>query len=100
MEITIPTELQQYAEQQVAAGEYPSVDAMVSSLLREKQEQREIDEETGLPIAELKRMIAHSHAQIERGEYTEVSREGLKDFFESIKIEGRRRLEAEQAAKK
>lgn len=100
MEITIPTELQQYAEQQVAAGEYPSVDEMVSSLLREKQEEREIDEETGLPIAELKRIIAHSDAQFERGEYTVVSREGLKDFFEDIIARGNQRLDAEAAAKK
>ena len=100
MEITLSPEYQTFAEQKVASGEYASLNELFSAALRPMMEQQEIDEETGLPVAELKRMIAHSHAQIERGEYTEVSQEGLKDFFESIKIEGRRRLEAVQAAKK
>lgn len=100
MEITLPTELQQYAERKVAAGKYPSVDDLFSSLLQKDLEQEEMYEDTEWTVAEIKQMIAESDAKLERGEGVRVSREGLKDFFESIKAEGRRRLEAEQAAKK
>ncbi len=106
MEITLSPEYQTLAEEKVASGEYASLSELISVALRPLLGippvviDEAIDEETGLPLAQLKRMIAESDAGFERGEYTEVSREGLKDFFESIKAEGRRRLQAEQAAAK
>lgn len=101
MEIILEPEMQAKAEQKVASGEYASFSELVITALRPLLDAPSIiDEDTGLPLEKLKQMIAHSHAQMERGEYTEVSREGLKDFFESIKKEGRERLEAEQAVKK
>ena len=99
MEITPPTELQQYAEPQIAEGEYPSVAEMGNSLLPNDQEQEEMYEDTEWTVAEINQMMDESNARFERGEYITVPRENLKDFFDDIIARGEQRFKALEANK-
>ena len=99
MEITLSPELQHHAEQKVAAGQYPSVNEMLNSLLRKDFEQEAMFEDTDYTVAEIKRMMQESDARLERGEGIRVTREGLKDFFEDIIARGEQRFAMRDAGK-
>lgn len=100
MEITLTPELQQYVEQKVAAGKYPSINEMLNTLLQRDQAQEEIDEETGLPVAELKRLIAEGDACYERGAYVTLNRETGRTYFENMIARLNAEFDARQAAGK
>ena len=61
VQIKLKPELEQFVEEQVKAGNYPSVDAMVEAALLDMRETFELDDETIDAINE-------AEAQADRGE--------------------------------
>jgi antitoxin ParD1/3/4 len=88
---SLPAELRQFVEHEVACGLYHSTDEVIAAGLRLLREQK---------LDQLRRDIDLGIAQIERGEGIELADEQAVDaFFEDIKTRGRQRLEAKRAVK-
>ena len=81
----IPAEFQQFINQEIAAGKYPTADAVLLAGLRLLQRREQ-------ELEELRREIQIGFDELDRGEGIELSEAGLKEFFEDVKTEGRRRL--------
>ncbi len=94
MEITLTPKLQQFAEEKVAAGHYPSVNEMLNLLIQNEQDKEERFEDTEWTVAEIKQKIAEGDASIARGACTVVNPGGLKDLFDGIIARGNKRLDA------
>ena len=95
MKIALSPEHEALIQKKMASGKYACVDEVVQEafeLLSDRETSREAR------LAELKRQIALGFEQLERGEYTEYDEAGLRDFFERIKTEGRRKLTERKAA--
>jgi antitoxin ParD1/3/4 len=88
---TIPPELKQFVEQELASGKYHSLDEVIADGLRLLRERK---------LHELRREIDVGLGELERGEGIKVEGdEGLFAFFEDIKSRGQQRLEAKQRGK-
>jgi putative addiction module CopG family antidote len=88
----LPPDLSQFVKAEVANGQFATEEQVVIEgvqLLRERKEKLE----------RLRAEIRAAEEQIERGEYTEYDEEGLREFFEEIKREGRREYEARQESR-
>jgi putative addiction module CopG family antidote len=80
--------LETFVQHEVASGNYPSPEEVVSEGLRLLRERK---------LYELRRDIDAGFAQIERGESIEIKDDqALREFFEDIKRRGRERLNASQ----
>jgi antitoxin ParD1/3/4 len=88
MDISLPSELEQYVENQVQSGVYRSASEMIGEGLRILKE-KEIRQGT---LRELRREIQIGIDQAERGHFSDFTAEML----ESIAGEGRERLAAER----
>jgi putative addiction module CopG family antidote len=93
MTVEIPLDLQPFVHEIIDAGACKTEAEVVDQALRLlQQRQRRIEE--------LRREVQPALEQLDRGEGIVIeSEEGLRLFFEDIKERGRKRLEAEQAAK-
>jgi putative addiction module CopG family antidote len=88
MSTSLPPDLETFVQHEVASGNYPSPEEVVSDGLRLLRERK---------LYELRRDIDAGFAQIERGEGIELKDdESLRAFFEDIKRRGRERLNAGQ----
>jgi antitoxin ParD1/3/4 len=83
----IPSDLEQFVNEQVAAGEYRSQDEVVVAglqILREvKRRQAAFREQVQVGID-----------QLDRGEGIELSQDELRAFFDDVQARGRERYEA------
>ena len=81
---TLPPELQDFVQQEVAAGRYQSAEEVLADGLRLLRERK---------IYSLRQDIAAGMAQLDRNEGIELNDDqSLRDFFEDIKRRGRDRL--------
>jgi antitoxin ParD1/3/4 len=83
----LPPDLSQFVKAEVASGTFQTEEQVVIhsvQLLREHKEKLE----------RLRAAIRAAEEEIERGEYTEYDEVGLRQLFEEIKREGRRKYEA------
>ena len=83
MSISLPPDIEEYIQGEVASGRFESTDAVLYeaiNTLKERERQR----------AELRKDLQAAVEQIENGDYIEYDRESLRDFFEELKQEARR----------
>lgn len=91
MTVTLPPELAQFVQKEIASGKYPSEDHVVHEavyLLKELESRREalgVHVQAGLQ-------------QIERGEGIELADDAaLRAFFDDIQVRGRARYDASKS---
>jgi len=85
---TIPPELRQFVDQELAIGQYHSAEEVICAGLRLLRERR---------LYELRRDIQAGLEQLDRGEGIDLEDEqALRAFFDDIKARGRQRLKAKQ----
>jgi antitoxin ParD1/3/4 len=87
MSDTIPSDLEQFVQQQVATGQYHSQDEVVVAGLR-------ILREVKSRQAAFREQIQAGVDQLDRGEGIELSRDELRAFFDDIQARGQQRYEA------
>lgn len=97
MIVSLPPDVENYLQEQIAAGFYPSVSEAIIEAVRLLQE-RDQFEEKRLEI--LRARLAKAEADFERGDYIDIdSKEELVAFMDKIKSEGRKRLAEKQKVK-
>ena len=82
---SIPADLNQFVQQEVATGKYQSETEVICHglrLLREREQRRE----------QLRDDVNRGIEQLDSGEFTEYDDDSLRERFEQIKSEGRKRL--------
>ena len=88
MSSSLPPDLETFVQQEVASGNYPSPEDVISDGLRLLRERK---------VFELRREIEAGLSQLERGEGIELKDDKLlREFFEDIKHRGRQRLARSQ----
>ncbi len=88
MSSSLPPDLETFVQQEVASGNYPSPEEVISDGLRLLRERK---------VFELRREIEAGLSQLERGEGIEFKDDKLlREFFEDIKHRGRERLARSQ----
>lgn len=89
MTFSVPAEFVSFVESSVAAGKYPSSEAMVAAGLELLRERQEYDEY-------VRREVQIGIDELERGEgRTFKSVEELREFFQELKQRNRADLEAD-----
>jgi putative addiction module CopG family antidote len=81
----LPADLEQFMEQELAAGKYASREELVAEavrLLRERERR----------VKELREEILPALERLDRGEYTEYDKGSLRDLIDDVKTRGRTRL--------
>jgi antitoxin ParD1/3/4 len=95
MNVSLTPELEEFVSRKVESGMYSSASEVVRESLRLLREQDLLKQ---IRLEELRKEIALGLEASARGEFKTYDAESLKDMFEDIKKEGRKRL-AEQQAK-
>jgi len=90
---SFPPDLAAFVQSEVALGKYPTEDAVVEAAVRLLKEQEAHTEF-------LRREIQLGLDEIERGELTTYDQDTLPELIDEIKRQGRKRLEAEQSARR
>ena len=83
----IPSDLEQFVQQQVATGQYHSQDEVVIAGLQ-------ILREVKCRQATLREQVQVGIDQLDRGEGIELDQNELRAFFDDIQARGRQRYEA------
>jgi putative addiction module CopG family antidote len=81
----LPADLEQFMEQELAAGKYASGEELVAEavrLLRERERR----------VKELREEILPALERLDRGEYMEYDEGSLRDLIDDVKARGRARL--------
>ena len=89
MNVSISRELEQYVQEKVQSGRYPSASEVIDEGLRLLKER---DEAEHRKLEELRREIALGIEQADRGQASTFSEETLKE----IQTDGRKELAAER----
>ena len=88
---SLPPELQQFVDQELASGRYQTREDVICDALRLLRERK---------LHELRKEIDAGLQQLDRGEGIEIEDErSLQAFFDEIKAQGRERLEAHESGK-
>lgn len=91
MTVEIPPELQPFVQHVIDAGNFSNEAEVVGEALRLLRQRQ---------LYELRADIDAAAAQLDRGEGIELEDEqALRDFFEDIKVRGRRRMKTKQDAR-
>ena len=89
MTMNIPVEFEQFVEDQVALGNYPSAQEVICDALGLLREQK---------LDALRSAIQVGIDQLDRGEGIDIEDEdALREFFDGIEAEGRQEIAAERA---
>ena len=83
--VEISFDLQQFVQTAISSGAFHSESEVVAEGLRLLQRREQ-----------LRRDVNYGIAQLERGEYTDYDEATLRDRFEQIKAEGRKRLQGQE----
>lgn len=87
----LPPDLQQFVQDQLAAGKYQSASDVVCDAVRLLRERE-------LRLEALRHEIDRGIRQIDSGEYVEIESEAaLQKFFDDIEARGQQRLSAKHA---
>lgn len=84
---TIPSDLEQFVQQQVATGEYQSQDEVVAAGLH-------VLREVKLRQTEFQQQVKLGVDQLDHGEGIKVAANELRSFFDDIQARGQQRYEA------
>jgi antitoxin ParD1/3/4 len=87
MTMTVPPEFEPFVRQQLAEGDYQSVEDVVGDGLRVLRELKRRAEE-------FRRDVQLGVDQLDRGEGLSLDREGLRQFFDDLQRRGRARCDA------
>jgi antitoxin ParD1/3/4 len=91
MSQSLPPELQQFLDQELASGRYQTREDVICDALRLLRERR---------LHELRKEIDAGLQQLDRGDGIEIEDDrSLQAFFDDIKARGRERLEAHESGK-
>jgi antitoxin ParD1/3/4 len=93
MNISLTPTLEEFIKQKVSSGFYHSASEVVREALRLLEERDRLRE---MRLDLLGKEIQVGIDQIERGEYTEYNEHTLRGFFEGVRIEGGKQLEAKR----
>jgi len=85
---SLPSELSRFVQHEIATGKYRSEEEVICQglLLLQDRERR---------LEQLRRDVDRGIEQLENGDYTEYTDDSLRERFEQIKAEGRKRLARE-----
>ena len=89
MNVSIAPEQKRFISGLVKKGRYVTSGEVVREGLRLLQEREYVK---SLRDQEIRKKLQEAVDEIERGEYLELDRDGLKAFFEKVMREGRRRM--------
>ena len=89
MNVSLTPELETLVHDKVKSGLYTSASEVVREALRLLRERDELQRQR---LDQLRREIAVGVEQLDRGEATAYDDQSLKEHFEQIKADGRRRL--------
>ncbi|MBK8267006.1 MAG: type II toxin-antitoxin system ParD family antitoxin [Planctomycetes bacterium] len=92
MNVSLTTKLNQFVKKQIESGRYASASEVVRDGLRLLEDQERVRE---IRLRELRKEIKKGIVQIDRGDYTVVTKKNMKRFFEEVKEQGRERLAAQ-----
>ncbi len=87
MTTEIPPEYQQFVQEMVGNGAFPTDSAVVGEALRLLRERRD----------RLRRELQPALDRLDRGEGIDIDEESLHEFFEDIKARGRQHLESRES---
>lgn len=91
MSESLPPELQQFVDQELASGRYQSIDDVICEALRLLRERKRY---------ELREAIDAGLQSLDGGEGVELEDErSLRAFFDDVKERGRKRLAANESGK-
>lgn len=90
MTLTIPSEFEQFVQQQLAGGEYRSAEEVVNDGLRVLQELKRRQ-------AEFRQDVQIGVEQLDRGEGIRLDRAGLRRYFDELQQRGQARYEANRS---
>src|SRR5258708_39605799 len=93
MNVSLTPELEKMIREKVESGMYQTASEVVREALRIMQNKGKTREER---IAELQREIQIGLDDLANGRYIEITKENEKEFWESIKTRGRKRLVEKQ----
>jgi antitoxin ParD1/3/4 len=93
MNISLTPQLEAFIKRKVSSGLYHSASEVIREALRMLEERDRLRE---MRLEALRKEIQEGIGQIERGEYTEYNEHTLRDFFEGVRIEGGKKLEAKR----
>jgi antitoxin ParD1/3/4 len=85
--MTVPPEFEPFVRQQLAEGDYQSVEDVVGDGLRVLRELKRSAEE-------FRRDVQVGVDQLDRGEGLSLDREGLRQFFDDLQRRGRSRYDS------
>ena len=83
----LPSDLQQFVDQQLATGEFQTFEELVSAGLRALRELKRRQ-------VELRQDVQAGLAELDRGEGMLLERSNLRAFFDDIQAHGQERYEA------
>jgi len=88
----IPSDLEQFVQQQVATGEYRSQDEVVAAGLQVLRELKSRQ-------AEFRREVKVGVDQLDRGEGIKIAANELRAFFDDVQTRGQQRYEASKGSR-
>ena len=97
MNINLGTQWEKYVNQTVKSGRYVSASEVVRDALRLLKEQEQVRQ---IRLEELRKEIKKGADALDRGEYLELDRAGLKRYFDDVIKRGHERLAKKRAASK
>ena len=86
MNLSLTPQLEKRVRKKVASGMYSSASEVVREALRLLERRDRLHE---LRLRELRREIEIGAGQLEAGEYTELDRKGMSEFFGGVRRTGR-----------
>jgi putative addiction module CopG family antidote len=81
----LPADLEQFMEQELAAGKYASREELIAEAVRLRRERER-------RVKELREEILPTLERLDRGEYTEYDEGSLRDLMDDVKARGRARF--------
>lgn len=94
MEVTLMPQLEEFVQEQVAAGRYDSPGHVLNAALMHL---RQTEESGPLSGEEINRALAVADEQIAQGLYETHTKETLSGFFDGVEAEARSRREARRS---
>jgi antitoxin ParD1/3/4 len=96
MNISLGAQWEEFVSENVRTGRYLSASEVVREGLRLLQDREQLRR---IRIEELQREVDKGMSELDRGEYKELSEEGMRLHMEEVKTRGRARLSAKKSKK-
>lgn len=97
MNINLGSQWETFITRNIKSGRYVSASEVVREGLRLLQEREQLRQ---VRLKELRKEITKGTDALDRGEYIELDESGLKEYFESVKVRGRKKLAQKKSSEK